>query len=99
VIFTIGLKAGRKAPEKIREKMEKIERFLEKKGKKLINFLIYIYISFAPLPNELITIPLGLIGYGKKRIIFFLLLGNITSGVLIALLSSYGLNFFINFSN
>ena len=95
IIFTIGLKAGKKAPDKFKEKIAKFEKFLEKKKGWLVNLFLYIYIGFTPLPNELATIPLGLIEYGKKKIILFLLLGNITSGILGALLGIYGINLFI----
>ena len=93
ITFFIGLSVAKKAPEKIKEKISKIEKILEKRSKKMVNFMIYTYIGFLPLPNEFVTIPLGLIGYKKRIIILFLLLGNITSGILGALLALYGIQF------
>jgi len=98
VIFFIGLSAGRKAPEKFKNRLEKMEKRIEKKPKWLINLLVYSYIGFTPLPNEIITISMGLLRHKKRTILTLLLLGNITSGILGALLVHYGINFF-NFSN
>ncbi|MDP3966373.1 MAG: hypothetical protein Q8Q04_02490 [archaeon] len=94
LIFSIGLKAGKKAPEKFKEKISKFEKYIETKRGWLVNLLLYIYIGFSPFPNEIATIPLGLVGYGKKKIILFLLLGDITSGILGAFLAVYGIKLF-----
>lgn len=94
IIFFIGLVAGRKAPEKFKERLEKIEKRIEKKPRWFVNILLYSYIGFTPLPNEIATIPMGLIGLRKRRIILFLFLGNITSGILGAILVRYGVSFF-----
>ena len=94
IIFLIGLSAGKKAPEKFQEKLKKLKRLTEKKPKWLINLILYLYIGLTPLPNELATISLGLIGHRKKIIVLFLLLGNITSGFLGAMLVRLGFNLF-----
>jgi len=94
IIFFIGLSAGRKAPEKFKERLQKMEKRMEKKPKWLINLLIYSYIGFTPLPNEIATISMGLIGHKKRIIFILLLLGNITSGILGAAFVHYGINFF-----
>ncbi len=94
VIFFIGLAAGRRAPEKFKERLQKLEKRIEKKPKWLVNFLLYAYIGFTPLPNEIATISMGLLGHKKKIILLFLFLGNITSGILGATLVHYGINLF-----
>lgn len=39
--------------------------------------VLFAYAMFIPLPNEIIVIPLGLLGYRVKHIIWVLLVGNI----------------------
>ncbi|MCL5730365.1 MAG: hypothetical protein M1165_02250 [Candidatus Pacearchaeota archaeon] len=94
VIFLLGVSAGKKAPEKFQKKLEGLEKRTKNKPDWLVNLILYLYIGFTPLPNEIATIALGLIGYKKKVIIFFLLLGNITSGILTAMLIKFGISLF-----
>ena len=94
IIFLMGTKVGKKAPEKIHKKLEKIEKFTEKKPKWFVNLVMFLYIGLTPLPNEVVTISMGMIGHNKKMIILIMLLGNITSGILGALLVQYGVSFF-----
>jgi membrane protein DedA with SNARE-associated domain len=94
IILFLGLKAGKKSPERFKEKIEKLNQFLEKRPKKVIPLIVYAYIGFTPFPNELVTIPLGLTGYQLKKIIPIILLGNITSGLIFALAGFYGLKHF-----
>jgi len=94
IIFFIGLSAGKKAPDKFKERVQKLEKRLEKKPKWVVNLILYSYIGFTPLPNEIATISMGLIGHKKRIILFILLLGNITSGILGSILIRYGVNLF-----
>ena len=63
IIFFIGLSAGKKAPDKFKERVQKLEKRLEKKPKWVVNLILYSYIGFTPLPNEIATISMGLIGH------------------------------------
>ena len=92
VVFLIGVATGKKAPEKFQKILIKLEKKIEKKPNWFINLSLYIYIGFTPLPNEVAIISLGLLEVKKKTIIFILLLGNITSGILGSLLIHYGVN-------
>ncbi|MBU2612130.1 MAG: hypothetical protein KKB62_00225 [Nanoarchaeota archaeon] len=94
IIFLMGIGAGKKAPGKIHEKLEKMKKFTEKKPKWFVNLVLFLYVGLTPLPNEVATISMGMIGHNKKMIIFIILLGNITSGILGALLVQYGASFF-----
>lgn len=44
--------------------------------------IVFLYASFVPLPNELILIPLGLLGYKFLPILFFLAGGNLVFNIL-----------------
>jgi membrane protein YqaA with SNARE-associated domain len=46
--------------------------------------ILFIYASLAPLPNELLVIPIGFIGYAYKKVLPALLLGNIIFNILTA---------------
>ena len=94
IILFLGLKAGKKFPDKFKDKREKLRIYLEKKPKRIIPLLVYAYIGFTPFPNEFITIPLGLTGYKLKKIIPIMFLGNITSGLIFAITGFYGLKYF-----
>ncbi len=48
-------------------------------------FVLFLYASFVPLPNELIVIPMAFIGYRLRYMIIALLLGNIIFNLLVAL--------------
>ena len=94
VIFFLGVKAGEKAPERFRSKLTRVEKLIEKKPNWLINLVLYLYIGFTPLPNDIATISLGILGHEKKSIMIFLLIGNITSGILGAYLAQLGVSLF-----
>lgn len=42
-----------------------------------IPFIVFAFFALAPLPNELILIPLALIGYQYKKLLLPLIIGNI----------------------
>lgn len=94
IIFLLGLSAAQKAPEKFQKKMDRLRKIVEKRKNWMVNLALYLYLAFTPLPNEVATIPLGLVGVERKRIILYLLLANITSGILIALLAPMGISIF-----
>lgn len=96
LFFYLGKKGAQISPEKIHEKTNKIKKWIQKSPNKVIPFIVYIYAGFTPLPNDLMTVPLGFIHYPYKKIILPLLLGNITATILIAYISIYGVGLFIN---
>ena len=93
IMFFLGMNAGSKAPEKFQEKLHKLEKKLENKSRWFVNLITYSYITFTPFPNEIVTISLGLLGYKKRLILPILFLGNISGGILGAILVRYGIDF------
>jgi membrane protein DedA with SNARE-associated domain len=82
--FFIG-KAGRQIiltlPEqKILHRLEK----LKMKNEKLPYLFLFLFATFAPFPNEVILIPLGLMDYKYKNILIPLALGNLVFNILYA---------------
>ena len=92
IIFFLGLKAGKKAPEDFQKKFEKITKKLQNKPKYLVRLLLYLYVAFTPFPNEFATIPLGLVGYKPRAIICCLILGNITNALVWIGLAQIGIS-------
>lgn len=54
----------------------KIQKFMEE-HQFYIPFIIFGYFVLAPLPNEVILIPLAIIGYKYKKLIIPLIIGNL----------------------
>lgn len=92
---------GRHGKKVISEKYNKIsKKFLDR----LISypgwlraFVILIWGSVVPLPSDIITIPLGLMGYSYKKLIIPLGIGHIIFNTLIAFGGYYGISFILQF--
>lgn len=50
----------------------------------LVQVIVYIYTGVTPLPNDVLTVSLGLAEYSYRRLLPALLLGNITLTIIIA---------------
>lgn len=94
LFFYIGTKAENIAPEKMSKKSEKISKIIQSKPKWVVPIMVYLYAGFAPLPNDIMTVPLGFFKYKYKKIIAPLILGNITYTILFSYAAKYGINLF-----
>lgn len=63
--------------------MEKIEQLRDKHTIIPLVFL-FIYVSVVPLPNELVVIPMGFMGYRLRSMFFSLFFGNVLFNTLSA---------------
>mgnify|MGYP006305782789 CR=1 FL=1 len=75
--------------KKYSSKLNKASSFL-KKRQKYIPLIAILYFAFTPFPNELILTPLGVINYSFKKLVVYLLIGNIVLMFLISLLAGFG---------
>lgn len=66
----------------------RIERLYEKHPK-LMPFAFFVYGSIVPLSNDVITIPMGILGYPFWRMMIPLALGNLVFNISLALLATY----------
>ncbi len=73
-----GKKGGEALNAPLRKKLRIFSRFIKKQPRWAVTLLVYGYFSFAPLPNDIITFPLGLAGYPFKKIWVPAVLGDIT---------------------
>tara|TARA_Y100000310_G_C20374624_1_gene665139 strand:- start:123 stop:689 length:567 start_codon:yes stop_codon:yes gene_type:complete len=95
LFFLLGRKGQQFSTKKLHEKSEKLYRWMERSPKGFIPLFIFIYVGFTPFPNDLMTVPLGFLGYSYKKTLIPLLLGNITATILIAYFSIYGINLLV----
>lgn len=87
--FLLGRFGRKLATGKVKKNIEKIEK-LRKRYRLAPLILMVLWASFTPLPNEIIAIPLGLMGYRLLHVLPFLLVGNAVFNILTA----YGVTVF-----
>jgi membrane protein YqaA with SNARE-associated domain len=77
VFFMFFGNQGRESlSEKAERRMTKALDFLLRYPK-LVPFAIFLYAAFAPIPNDFMTITLGISGYPIKKAVLPIILGNI----------------------
>ncbi len=59
--------------------------------------IILLWGSIVPLPSDILTIPLGLMGYSYRKLIIPLGVGHIIFNTIIAFSGYYGINFILQF--
>ncbi|MBI1908284.1 hypothetical protein HYS28_02620 [Candidatus Uhrbacteria bacterium] len=84
LFFWLG-KTGRTAlPTKTKRRQERWAAWLAKRPAWLIPLIVLVYASVVPLPNDILTVSLGLAGYQYRLMIVPLLLGDIAFTTLVA---------------
>lgn len=63
--------------------LDKLEVMREKYGFSPM-LILFLFASFAPLPNELLVVPLGFMGYKLKQILPFVFMGNLLFNIIYA---------------
>lgn len=74
---------GRSVDVKVLGKIRVLYEKFSKRHHALRDVLIFTYISVAPAPNELLVVPLGILGYPYRKLIVFFVFGNIIYNTLI----------------
>lgn len=95
LFFYFGTRARKVSPENISKKSEKLSSWIKKQPRWTIPFLVFIYASFTPFPNDIMTVSLGFLEYPYKKMIFPLLIGNMSATIILAYLSSIGYNILV----
>lgn len=73
----LGKRSHKVLSSKIQRNLNKIISKLESKPKIILPFFIFLYAAFAPIPNDFMTISLGLAGYKIRNAIIPIIIGNI----------------------
>lgn len=63
---------------------DKISNWIKSKREHVVQVFAYLYTGLTPLPNDILTVSLGLAEYSYRRLLPALLLGNITLTLIIA---------------
>ena len=79
---SIGYWLGKVGREVLSKKAEKWSKKIENMPKLGVYMLLLLYAAFAPLPNELIVIPMALLGFRFRYMFFALLLGNLVFNII-----------------
>jgi len=88
IMFYAGSKGRELIKGKWDEKINKIANYFEKRKwkKRAIPLIAYIYVGFAPLPNDIFVLFMAAIKYPIKKMAVILILGDITFALVITLL-------------
>jgi len=87
--YLLGYGSGRLIDKDYAEKFERIRKIFSQRPK-LIPFLVFIF-GLTPLPDDLLFIPLGFIGYSFKKAFLAGFVGKFT---MLLLISYFGVNIF-----
>jgi membrane protein YqaA with SNARE-associated domain len=61
-----------------------LHEWVNEQHESLVQLIAYVYTGLTPLPNDILTVGLGLAEYSYQRLLPALLLGNITLTILVA---------------
>jgi membrane protein YqaA with SNARE-associated domain len=92
LFYYLGFRGRDVANKKIYKWTEKFSKWLEKRPRWLVPIIIFIYTGFTPLPNDILTVSLGLSSYPYKYLIIPMWAGNITITILTAIGASISFN-------
>ncbi|MCF7860995.1 hypothetical protein K9M79_02025 [Candidatus Woesearchaeota archaeon] len=92
IMFFAGLKGREIISGKWKHRMERLADYTDSKKwiKGSIPFLSYLYIGFAPLPNDIMILFLAIIKCPRKIVWSVIVLGDLTFALMITHLAAYG---------
>ncbi|MDP2684599.1 MAG: hypothetical protein Q8P20_06155 [bacterium] len=95
IMFYAGSKGRELIKNKWDQRFEKItEIFKSKKWLyKIIPIIVYLYIGFTPLPNDLMILFLAAIRYPMKKMSVIIILGDLSFALTVAILASKGITY------
>jgi hypothetical protein len=97
IMFYAGSKGRELVGAKWDKKIDKVARVFKKRKwlRKMTPLFAYLYIGFAPLPNDVLILFLAAIEYPAKKMNTIIILGDITFALMITLLAAKGIMLFI----
>lgn len=94
VFFYLGQRSRPILPQRVTGWLERLSSWLAGKPRWFAPVLIYAYIGFTPLPNDIIMVLAGFTQLRYRTIVIADWLGNITLAIFVALAGRYGFSFF-----
>lgn len=95
VFFYLGHKGKKVISGKMKIMVDKVLKFIENRKKSTIQFFLFLYISFVPMSNDIVLIPLGYSKFRYRDIVIITFVGNIIAVTLFAYLSVLGYNYLV----
>lgn len=90
-LYFFGYSGGEIIPVSLKESFDKIFKWVSSKPYWFVATALFIYGAVIPLPNSVVTVPLGLARYGYKKIMVPLSFGNLVFNIVLAFIGFYGL--------
>ena len=94
VFYYFGTKGREMVSPEMQQREIKLSDWFEGKPEWLLPLLIFLWSGFTPFPNDIMTVSLAFLKYPYKKLIVPLLIGDITSSILIAYLGMKGILLF-----
>ncbi len=95
IMFYLGSKGRELVVGKWDKRFDKIAKYIKKKKiERFIPFIAYLFIGFAPLPNDFIILFLAFIEFPRRKLYIPIILGGVTFATLICVLASKGILLF-----
>lgn len=90
IMFYFGSKGRELVNDKWDKKIKKISNVIHKKRwiQKILPFVAYFYIGFAPLPNDILILLMAAIKYPTKKMNIIIALGDFSFALTVAILAS-----------
>ena len=89
VFFYLGRKGEESLPEGSRRWTKRFSEWMGSHPRWLVGLVTYAYAGLTPLPNDILTVSLGVSRYRYGRMIVPLLLGNVQLTIIIAVLAAH----------
>ena len=95
-MFYAGSKGRELVTGKWDNKINKVAKAFKKRKwlEKMTPFIAYVYISFFPLPNDVLILFLAAIKYPRKKMNGIIILGDMTFALIVTLLTARGIMIF-----
>jgi len=88
LFYYLGKKGEESLPNKAQKITKRISKWIDSYPKCLIPIITFVYSGLTPLPNDILTVSLGVSRYKYRYVIAPLLLGNIFLTTVIAIIAS-----------
>jgi len=96
LMFYVGSRGRELIRGELDKKIDKVAKVFKKRKwlEKMIPIIAYLYIGFAPLPNDVLILFLAAIKYPAKKMNGIIILGDITFALMVTLLAAKGIMIF-----
>jgi len=84
LFYYLGTKGHDVLSGRPRKWADKLHTWINDQHESFVQLVAYLYTGLTPLPNDVLTVSLGLAEYSYRRLLPALLLGNITLTILVA---------------